>query len=130
MPQKRYEEDPVLIMLVLNLINQNLSNDEILVELKNAGYIMSPRTFQRVKNRIKKMRFSSHESLVHKVSGRVVVNRVRRILMCITKTEEIRDTSKDERIQLLAIRTLLILEAGLHHTIVKSKTRFSEGLDF
>jgi len=130
MAQKRYEDDPVLIILLLNLINQNLSNDEILRELNNSGYPMSPRTLQRVKNRIKKMTFPIPEDFLYKASGRVVANKIARIHIGFKKVMGILNNSKDENTQLKAIRTMLILEAGLDYTMTKSRTRLSKGFHF
>jgi len=53
--QHRYEEDMELIQMVEGCIARQLSNQESLIELASKGKQISPKTYQRIKHRIKKL---------------------------------------------------------------------------
>lgn len=55
MSQHRYEEDMELIQMVEGCIARQLSNQESLIELASKGKQISPKTYQRIKHRIKKI---------------------------------------------------------------------------
>ena len=53
MPQRRYEDDPKLMMLVQHTVFTNLNTTQALEDLKLSGYEISKKTYQRIKMRLK-----------------------------------------------------------------------------
>jgi len=102
MPQRRYEDDPKLMMLVQHTVFTNLTSTQALENLKLSGYEISKKTYQRIKMRLKT--FNPGIMIPHShYDKNIQVARLETISKNKACLEKIRDNEKDVNVRIRAI---------------------------
>jgi len=99
MPQRRYEDDPKLMMLVQHTVLTNLTTTQAIENLKLSGYEISKKTYQRVKKRFKE--FDPGSMISKSPYGKnVELARLETFSKNKACLEKIRDTEKDVSVRI------------------------------
>jgi len=102
MPQRRYEDDPKLIMLVQQTVFTNMNSTQAVEDLKLSGYEISKKTYQRIKKRLKT--FNPGIMIPHShYDKNIGVARLETISKNKACLENIRDNEKDVNVRIRAI---------------------------